>query len=311
MKNFLKKIFKSHLYLNVFFYIFNKILSKIRLSFGIIESSSGTTHAALPLKESLAYIEGVFEDYCRVSGRKTFQGKLAELGPGDNDGVALMFLAHGATQAHLADRFYSKRDRLNHQKIYEALGEKYPKTLTGVKNVRRFYGAEAAGETFFQQNKGYDYIVSRSVLEHVDNPEIVLKNMIEALNPGGLLIHKVDLRDHGMYTPFSDPLKFLEVPTWLYGLMTQGTGYPNRFLFHRYKDILIKLNPKTQFYVAGLYGVSDLVQAYPLDKIPLNLKKKAVAYVNKYRHHFAHEFSDISAEYLMVSSFFFVCEKAA
>ena len=91
--------------------------------------------------------------------------------------------------------------------------------------------------------------------------------------------------------------------------MTEGAGYPNRFLFHGYKKILTALNPKTLFYISGLHGVPELDQEYPLDKMPKELQKKAVAYVNKNRHHFAFEFKNIPAEDLMVSSFFFVCEK--
>ena len=286
----------------------------LRGCFQKIDTHSGTTHATLSLKDSLDYIEGVFKDYQRVSDREHFKGKLAELGPGDNDGVALMFLANGASEADLADRFYSHRDLDNNKKIYDALASKYPSMALVLKEsgakLKRYYGAEAAGETFFDQHTGYDYIISRSVLEHVDEPALVLQKMYDALNPGGMLIHKVDLRDHGMFTPFSYALKFLEVPQWLYRLMTYGTGYPNRFLFHAYKNVLTSLNPTTRFYVSGLHGVPELDQEYPLDKIPKELQKKAVAYINKNRHRFASEFKNIPAEDLMVSSFFFVCGKA-
>jgi SAM-dependent methyltransferase len=315
IKAFLKKIFKTHTYLNSLVYLFQKLRIRLRLHFSKIETDSGTTHATLSLKDSVHYIESVFEDYQRVSGRAHFKGRVAELGPGDNDGVALMFLANGASDADLADRFYSHRDFENNNKIYAELASRHSGVDSVLKKnesrLKRYYGSDAAGETFFCQHTGYDYIVSRSVLEHVDEPALVIQKMYNALNPGGMLIHKVDLRDHGMFTPFSYALKFLEVPQKLYKFMTYGTGYPNRFLFHRYKDILKALNPKTHFYVAGLHGVPPLDQEYSLDKIPKDLQKKAVAYINKNRHRYSSEFKNVSAEDLMVSSFFFATEKVA
>jgi len=289
---------------------------RLRLRFHKMDSDSGATHAALSLKDSVHYVENVFKDYQRVSGLTRFEGKMAELGPGDNAGVALMFLGNGVTQADLADRFYSHRQDDQHKKIYEALASKHPAVTPFLKEgvpdplkIKRYYGEEAAGETFFHQNKGYDYIISRSVLEHVDDVHGVLQSMYAALNPQGLLIHKVDLRDHGMFTPFAYPLKFLEVPRWLYRLMTEGAGYPNRFLFHGYKKILTAINPKTRFYISGLHGVPELEQEYLLESLPDDLKQKSVRYINVHRHRFASEFKNVPAEDLMVSSFFFVCGK--
>lgn len=135
-------------------------------------------------------------------------------------------------------------------------------------NLKRHYGATASGEAFFDKNKDYDVIVSRSVLEHVDQPQVVLRKMYQALKSGGVLIHKVGLRDHNMH-PYSESVKFLELPQWLYYLMTYGSGYPNRFLFRDYKKTLLELDPQTEFYIAGLHGVEeDMSLGYRLEDIP-------------------------------------------
>ncbi len=318
MKSLLRSIVKKHVYLNACLYIAYN--SRIRAKFLLnnIKTDSGTTHASLSIDESINYIEDVFHDYQKVSGVKEVHGKVAEVGPGDSAGVALMFLNAGASQVDLADRFYSSRNDDHQRQIYQKLATKYPLLKPVISRlcnkddapeVNRFYGHDAAGETFFDKHKQYSYIVSRSVLEHVDNPAMVIKKMYDALEPGGILIHKVDLRDHGMFTPVSIATKFLEVPKWLYKMMVYGTGYPNRFLFHNYKKVIEKITSNYQLYIAGLHGVKPLEMFYSIEDLPENLKQQSAEFINQNRHKFAREFHGVSAEDLMVSSFFFVCRK--
>ncbi len=320
MKSLLKKIVKRSLLLSSLFYIFYKVCIKIKAKLGNIHSQSGTTHATLDLEQSLNYIQDVFKDYQQVSGRTQFEGCLAECGPGDNVGVALMFLNNGISSVDLPDRFYSLRNAAQQASIYQALCQRYPTIQalfedqqnfdeTHMPRLKRYYGDEAAAEQFFDRHQGYDYIISRSVLEHLDDPLLALKKMVQALKPGGLLIHKVDLRDHEMFTPYSHALKFLEVPSWIYQWMVHGTGYPNRVLFHRYRTVLQALNPGCHFYVAGLHGIEHKDYIYPIDAIPEAMKQQSLSYVNAHRQNLAAEFQSIPSEDLMIASFFLVCEK--
>ena len=212
MKKLLKKFVKNNTYISACFYILQNVIIHLKRFFNNHKTNSGTTHKSFSLDESYTYITEVFSDYQKVAGKNEFHGKIAELGPGDSEGVALMFLAHGALHVDLADRFYSLRNFSKQQQIKQLLLSKYP-SLHAVtdSNCVRHYGELASGERFFDYHKEYDFIISRSVLEHVDNPEIVLKKMFTSLAPGGMLIHKVDLRDHGMFTPFHHSLKFLEI----------------------------------------------------------------------------------------------------
>jgi hypothetical protein len=55
----------------------------------------------MTLSDSLSYINNVFEGYLKYAGISTpdFQDKkILEISPGDNLGVALKFLAAGATK---------------------------------------------------------------------------------------------------------------------------------------------------------------------------------------------------------------------
>ena len=317
-----KSVIRSSTYLNACVYIFYFSL-KIRLKnfLNLIEGESGATHQKFSTKDSVNYITNVFTDYCKASNISEFFGDVLELGPGDNAGVGLLFLANGAQTVSLVDRFYSKRNNDQQLKIYQELERSYPAIKKLFENgktndpdtlpqLKRFYGREASAERFLLNSKSYDFIVSRSVLEHIDKPTLVLKKMYNALRPGGALIHKVDLRDHGMFPLTSPSTKYLELPQWLYWLMVYSTGYPNRFLFHQYKQILRRLNPDTEFYISRLHGIEeDLSQGYKLEDIPKELILKSKSFIEKHRSKFASPFTNVNAEDLMVSGFFFVCKK--
>ena len=322
MKELLKSYIKKSIALNSAARITHRILHNLRILSGNIYTISGTTHINLSVDKSIDYIEQVYEDYKRVSKRQQFNGRLAELGPGDNIGVVLMFLANGISEADAPDRFYSYRDNISQNKIYDALANKHPnikqillKTNASeyekIPRIKRYYGPTASGEKFFNKNFGYDVIISRSVLEHLDDPLNVLQNMYKSLNMGGILIHKIDLRDHGMFTPYQHATKFLEVPKLLYTSMTHGTGYPNRILFHQYKKTLESLNGKHKywFYISGLHGTAPLEKEYSLEELPIESKKESLSYIKQHKHKYSKEFKCVADEELMVSSFFLVCEK--
>lgn len=314
LKECLRSFIKRHKYLCACYYMFLNLKSRIIGVFSE-KTSSGATHASLDIEGSLDYISGVFQDYQKISGCKEFHGKVAELGPGDSDGVGLMFLAHGAKRVDLADRFFSWRSSAQQKVINQALQKKYPNIHLNEKgenkDLHRYYGKLASGERFFKDHEGYDLIVSRSVLEHVNDLEIVLFSMYQALNKGGMLLHKVDLRDHGMVTPYESSVKFLEIPEKLYRMMVSQTGYPNRMLFHRYKEILSRLFGGTcRFYIAALHNVEDDLSAgYAIQDIPDAVLKRSVDFIEAHREKFCKTFKNVPNEDLAVSSFFFVCQK--
>ena len=108
---------------------------------------------------------------------------------------------------------------------------------------------------------------------------------------------------------FSHPLKCLYIPKFIYRIMTYGSGFPNRFLFYRYKELLLTLNPSTRFYVTGLHGVDTFEEIYLLADIPSDLKNKSRTFIRTHLSRFASEFSSVSVDDLAISSFFFVCKK--
>ena len=316
IRDFVKKRF----WLTCAYYLVDNGLTRWRGLTGNIETDSGTAHAGRSIDSSLAYIEEVFNDYKRYSGVSRFHGRVAEVGPGDNCGVGLMCLADGCTSVDLVDRFYSKRDAKQHAAIYQALVERTPErfaTLRGFdvndeasfQGLERFYGESAAAERFFTEPDRYSFIVSRAVLEHVYDPRLAIEKMVAALTRGGMLLHKVDFRDHSMFSEHMHELKFFEVPDFLYSRMTRDSGRPNRVLIDTYRQVLAEVIPDHQLLVTRLAGVGDIEPHLPYDQIDNARRQAAVAYVQSVRSKFSKSLRAMSDEDLSVAGIFLVARK--
>jgi hypothetical protein len=95
---------------------------------------------------------------------------------------------------------------------------------------------------FSGKKNEYDFIISRAVLEHVNDLEHTMLDIKSSLKEDGISLHKVDLKSHGLdrYTPFD----FLTWPTFLYKLMYSHKGYPNRYRVDTYKHHATTANLK-------------------------------------------------------------------
>jgi SAM-dependent methyltransferase len=316
-----RKALKSSFGAASLYYVVSDARTRLTFTAGRIESEGGTPHQGRSVDESIAYIRTVFSDYKRYGAIAAFHGKVAEVGPGDNCGVGLLCLADGCTKADLVDRFYSKRSAVEQSHIYRALLDRHPELRASLrdanleneetfKGIERWYGSRAAAEEFFERHAGYDFILSRAVFEHLYDPLSALRRMANALNSGGALLHKIDLRDHGMFSERFHELKFLEVPDWLYPSMTAASGRPNRVLVHRYRALLNELGLDYQLLVTRLVGVGDIDPHVSYSQIPLSVREASIRHVTRYRHRFAASFGHVAAEDLSVSGVFLVARKS-
>jgi SAM-dependent methyltransferase len=297
----------------------------IRTKRGDIETDSGATHAAWSVSQSLDYIEEVFFDYKQYGGISAFTGTVAEVGPGDNAGVALLLRRDGSQAVHLVDRFVSQRDPSRQRDIYQALSGRH-----GLDHFRMqdewndhaladitWIDSQAAEEYFrdcvARHGAIYDAIISRSVLEHLYDPLNGIIQMAACLKPGGRMIHKVDLRDHGLFTPQHPELTFYRFPTFLYKRMTANSGRPNRILFHRYRDTLEELKRRGvidyKIRVTRLAGVGDLTPPPLLEHVASDLWKRAAGYTESQRRSFAAELRQVDGGDLAIAGFFLVAIK--
>ncbi len=290
--------------------------------FGRIQSVSGSTHRALAIEESVNYVEQVFNDYRSYGGLDHLDGAAAEVGPGDNAGVALLLQAAGCQTVDLVDRFRSPRSRDQQRRIYQALAARH-----GIAHSGRTAGWDdehlpgitwrigSSAEAYFARSErarspGYDLIVSRATLEHLYDPLGAIRSMAACLRPGGRMLHKVDFRDHGMFTPAHPELTFLRFPSALHRQMTRRSGRPNRVLLHRYRDLAAELGRagdlEVTILVTSLVGEGEMVPHVPFAALPAAVTQRAVARVEAERRRFAREFAEVNLEDLAVTGIFWV-----
>jgi len=171
---------------------------------------------------------------CNIKGKTVL-----ELGPGNSYALAFNFLLSGTERTILVDK-YPRRFDTDHQKKFlkkemKFFKDKYGTSLKGiitkdgkVKNEKIESIKASAERMKTVRSRSIDIIVSVSVLEHVKDLKKAFKEMQRVLKPGGLMVHKIDLRDH--YN-FNRPLLFLKYSkkTWENWLTREGYSYTNRF----------------------------------------------------------------------------------
>lgn len=301
-------------------FVIDDFIKGLRLAIGNIETDSGSTHSELSEEKSISYIAEVFNDYKHYGDIERFHGVAAEIGPGDNAGVALLMRRDGCDRVDLIDRYHSCRNPEQQSRIYQALAQKYElddfrekdswdeQALAGIKwkigQPAELYFQKCAAE----QGQIYDFIVSRAVLEHLYNPLDALQNMAACLKPGGRMFHAIDFRDHGMFTPKYHELTFLEIPSFIYPWMVYNTGRPNRILVHRYRDVLESLKSKGlidySILVICLVSCGLLTSYQRFEDIDKGKQRQAIDFVEAHRKKFASEFSQVESTDLAISGIF-------
>jgi SAM-dependent methyltransferase len=292
----LRSLIKRSLPLSCAYYVIDDWRAGRRLAGGNLRTTSGARHVALDLDHSLGYIDRVYGDYLQYAGLKHFSGDVAEIGPGDNFGVALCALAGGAGAVHAIDRWRPDRDDAAQGEIYRALATRpgFADLFNGAPSERSIrhlqYHAGVPAETFFgQSGLTFDAIISRAVLEHLYDPLGALGDMAAALKPGGLLIHRIDLRDHGMFADHH-PLTFLTIGGGLWRRMTHNAGRPNRVLLPAYANWIDKAGLEGELLITRLAGVADEISPARWEATDAALRATALATVEQIRPQLARPF---------------------
>jgi SAM-dependent methyltransferase len=259
------------------------------------------------LAETSKYVDRIFNEYKFYSGVDHFHGRAAEIGPGDLSGVGLRLLADGCDHVDLADRFKSKSDPAVQDAVNRAILSDHPKA--NIAKLSRHYGESAAAETFFHANKDYDFIFSCAVLEHVYDPVSALQAMRQALNPGGIMVHMVDCRDHGQFSDKLHDLSFLRLPRLLYRPLG-ASGGPNRIRCSAYVNAVKAMGMSHKLYVTALAGIPELL---PLgttwDDISPELLTRSRQHVAEIRNKLAKPFRAMSETDLMIAGFALVARE--
>lgn len=253
------------------------------------------------------YFRTCFDEYFQVPGMPSGQaaayldGKhVLEYGPGDLPGVALLMIAHGAQSVVCVDRFplyrFSESCIQVLQNLLEALEHDQRKRAeqcfmrpgepaSGLNPQRIRYMVKPSGLSGLTD--WADLIVSRAVLEHVNDLPATFMDMRDALRDNGIAVHQVDLKSHGLHR--RTPLDFLTWPSPLWTLMYGHKGVPNRWRVDRYRQILAEV---------GLQTVT--LQATTL---------APPALIDEVRPYLARPFRELSNEDLSWLGFWLVCRR--
>lgn len=215
---------------------------------------TGRGRAAMTAQDIADYHARCFDDYLAQLGtdRGGAAARLAgrhvlEYGPGDVPGVALLFVAYGAASVTCVDRFPLMRaDGLAGEalaRLFDALPAE-PRERAGRCFVRHGdpRSGLAAGPIVYSvrpdgllgESASMGIVVSRAVLEHVNDLPGTFHDMRAALAPDGVALHLVDLKSHGLHR--RNPLDFLTWPDRLWTLMYSCKGVPNRLRPGAYRD---------------------------------------------------------------------------
>ena len=296
----------------------------MRNSLGRYQAVGGATHRELQLSESLEYVDRVFADYVEyaaLDAQALDNARVLEVGPGDSPGVAIKFLAAGAKSVVCLDRFRTRRDLEQQRAIVGAIVEALPVNerarVEGIigdleRNSDRLafiegIAIEDAADKFPPHS--FDIIVSRAVLEHVKDPVRSLEVADQLLAPGGVQVHKVDLRDHGVFTGRGlHPLTFLTIPEFAFALTRRHRGGVNRARRETYAVTLQRLGYDSRIWTTHITGKADELiphreQLEPADAVP------ALTLVEALRPRLARRFRTLPADDLIVDGIFFVARK--
>ncbi|MHA1275040.1 MAG: class I SAM-dependent methyltransferase [Promethearchaeota archaeon] len=225
---------------------------------------------------TINHINRVYEDYIKYIPNSTdlFRDKrILEIGTGDNLGIALKFISQEAEFVLTIDKYYIIRERKKEQTLYDKLkrdlNKKQQKLIENTinfeneiqlnkKKLNYIYGVGVENLNFLNIDKAFDVIVSNAVLEHVDDLDKAFLEMDKILKPGGWMIHRIDLRDHEMFSGVKlHPLTFLTVPHLIYKIIRKNLNTPNRKLIDYYRNKMVEINYDYKILITSIIGMQE------------------------------------------------------
>ena len=289
----------------------------------------GSTHQEDTPAEAVAYISRVFDDYLRygeVSRAELEGARVLEIGPGDNVGLALRLIGAGAERVVCVERFHVWRDQKHEARIYAALLEQAASeerlrmedavTISDVgiqlngDRVQRVEGVGIENADQILDASGFDLVVSRVALEYVQGMRAALRVMDKALAPGGLAIHKIDLRDHGLYTGAGHhPLSFLRRSAIAWRTMATRSGVPNRWRESDYVGAFEVLGYETTSLITHVTGEAEELDPHAAELSDATIRR-IQPNIDAYRRSLAVKFRHRSLRDLAVAGIFLRAKKA-
>jgi SAM-dependent methyltransferase len=329
MSGGLKKIAAQSKTLIIAHRIFDNWRRRRAFKAGNTVSAYGSTHEHWSLEKSVSYIDLVYREYIEYSGLtpEAFRGRrILEVGPGDNFGVALKFLAvAGAEKVVCLDKFYSERNVDQQTRIYQELRKQLNadeakvfdesiKLEKGIdlnpERVQYIYGHGVEEADQILEPGSFNFILSRAVIHNVYDIERGFEAMDRLLAPGGYMLHKIDLSDENMFSSRGmHPLTFLTIPERIYFLMARDSGKPNRKLIGDYREQMVKRGYDTKILISTVLGEGPLPQYKETIEQGVDYGNKTVSLINEIRSNLAAPYRKRSEAELATTGIFLVGTK--
>ncbi len=134
-----------------------------------------------------------YQTLARHAGVDILDKRVAELGCGATNGTGYEWAARFGGSWTGVEPFALFDPELD-DRLFEQARRRNPKASRDA--VRRVRDVAALDDG------SMDVIVSNSVLEHVRDPDSLFRECFRALAPGGIMLHRVDYRDHFFKYPF-------------------------------------------------------------------------------------------------------------
>ena len=274
-------------------------------------------------------IQDIYEQYLRYSGwsHADVAGKrVLELGPGFTIGVPLMFAADGASFVAGIDKFVRLQDGPYFVALYTYIRDTlspqqkaaFDRTITLQPKLSlnpqyaMYIDHKDLTDSVQQLGPGsFDMIVSNAVIEEIYDPTPVFKAQGELLRPGGVMVHRIDLRDYGMFSKYGfHALEFLTVPDWAYRRMVEGSGQPNRRLIDYYREVGASMGFETKIYATKVLGVdADLLEPRLELRPGIDYSEQQLKTIAAIRPRLLDRYRRLPDTDLMVQSLVFVARK--
>ena len=324
----LKKIAAQSKTLIIAHRIFDNWRRRRAFKAGNTVTAYGSTHESWSLEKSVNYINLVYREYLEYAGvgPEALRGaRILEVGPGDNFGVALKFLAAGAKKVVCLDKFYSERNIEQQTRIYRELRKQLSPDQARVfdeciklngdidlseDRLQYIYGHGIEEADQILEPGSFDFIVSRAVIHNVYDIDRGFEAMDRLLAPGGYTLHKIDLSDENMFSSRGmHPLTFLTIPERIYYLMASDSGKPNRKLIGDYREQMRKRGYEAKILVTTVLAAGPLVPHKEQIEQGVDYSEKTLSLINQIRPKLAAPFRDRSDAELAATSIFLIGRK--
>jgi SAM-dependent methyltransferase len=163
------------------------------------------------------------------SGLKFSDKQVLEIGSGRYARFALQMLAAGAKRVTLVDPYAVPLKQPAHLAMLTKDCVKLGLDCDDVLSRIDVVSCDITGLPAPNSNDKVDLAISYSVLEHVRDPEAVLKCCFRWLKPGGVTHHIIDLRDHSFRFRYPFEMLTFSDRVWSRWLNLRGGFHLNRW----------------------------------------------------------------------------------